>query len=194
MPTKSTTLFSLATVKTFVKAGASDHDDVLTRIADGVSERIDSYIRRPFVAREIVETRDGNDASVLQLRHFPVQSVTLVRVREALDETWETLVADDYVLDGFRGYLHLKNDSWPAAPLSCEITYQAGFAAQDSEDLPQDIVLAALRFVKSIYDRWKADIESLGSLNLQQGGSAVIVPTLPKDLTDMLDPFVKRRL
>lgn len=194
MPTKSTTLFALGTVKTYVKANATDHDAVLTRIADGVSEKIDTYIRRPFVTRSIVEVREGNGKQVLPLRQFPVQSVTQVRIRYSLLDAWNVIAATEYELDGFRGYLYLKQLYWPQIPQGCEMTYSAGFAAQDSVDLPQDVVQAALDFVKFVYDRWKADTVSLGSLNLQQGGSAVIVPNLPKDVTDTLERYVKRRL
>lgn len=191
---KSTTLFGLATVKTYVKASANDHDTVLTRIADGVSEKVDAYVRRPFVTRTIVETREGNDSPVLQLRHFPVQSVSQVRMRSSVAADWEVIDATEYVLDGFRGYLHLKTLTWPKVDLGNEITYSAGFAAQDSTDLPQDVVQTALDFVKFIYDRWKADTISLGSVSLQAAGSAVIIPALPADIKEALNPYVKRRL
>ena len=194
MPTKTTTLWTIATVKTYCKAGAADHDAVLTTIADGVSEKVDTYIRRPLVTRSVVETRDGNDTEVLQLRHFPVQAITQVRMRASLLDAWQVITSDFYELDGFHGYLYLKALTWPAGTRTCEVTYDAGFAAQGSLNLPQDVSQAALDFVKFVYDRWKSDTVSLGSLNLQQGGSAVIVPNLPKDVTDTLERFVKRRL
>lgn len=194
MPTKSTTLWDLDAVRVYCKASATAHDAVLTKIADGVSEKIDSYIRRPLVTRSIVENRDGNDTEVLQLRHFPVQTVTQVRIRASLLDTWEVIAVDNYELDGFRGYLYLKSLCWPKAAQSCEVTYTAGFAAQNSTSLPQDVVQAGLDFVKFIYDRWKSDVVALGSVNMQQAGSAVIVPALPKDVTDTLERFVKRRL
>lgn len=192
--TKSTTLFSIANVKAYCKAAATGHDAALVQIADGVSERIDAYIRRPFVTRAIVETREGNNTQSLQLRHFPVTAVSSARIRYSMLQDWTALLNTEYELDGFRGYLHLFVLFWPKVRQGCEISYTAGFGAQDALTLPQDIVGASLDFVKFLYDRWKSDTVSLGSLNLQTAGSAVIVPALPKDITDALERYVKRRL
>jgi hypothetical protein len=194
MPTKSTTLWSLNVVRDYCKAKATDHDATLTRIADGVSERVDAYARRPFVTRSIVERRDGSGTQELPLRHFPVVSITQAKYRFSLLDVWAVLDPVDYELDGFRGYVILTSLAWPAGRQTVEVTYNAGFGAQDAPTLPADVYQAGLDVVKFVYDRWKADTVSLGSVNVQEAGSAVLVPALPKDVKDAIDPYVKRRL
>src|SRR5437867_11565466 len=100
MSTKSTTLWSLNVVRDYCKATATDHDATLTRIADGVSGRTDTYARRPFVTRSIVERRDGNGMRELQLRHVPVVSITEAKYRFSLRDVWAVVDPVDYELDG----------------------------------------------------------------------------------------------
>jgi hypothetical protein len=192
--TRATTLWSLAVVKDYCKATATGHDATLIRIADGVSERIDAYVRRPFVTRSVVERRDGSGTRELPLRFFPVQAVTEAKYRVTPLDAWTVLDPSAYEVDGVRGAVILSALWWPKVRQGAEVSYDAGFGAKDSATLPADVYQAALDFVKFVYDRWKSDAIALGSLNLQQAGSAVIVPALPKDVKDAIDPYVKRRL
>lgn len=197
MGTAATTLFSLAKVKDYVKAGASQvHDQQLIQIADAVSQRIEAFTRRPWVTRTVTEMRDGDGKQHFQLRHFPVQSITSARYRFSLLDGWTNLnPATDLELDDFRGYVYLKSLvwCWPKGPRTVEITYVAGFGNQDAPELPQDVYHAGLDFVKFVYDRWKTDAVALGSLSVS-GSTAVVVPDLPKDLKDVLAMHTKVRL
>jgi len=192
--TRTTTLFSLATIRDHCRCGATNHDAALVRIADRVSECVDAHIRRPFVSRTIVERRDGTGTQQLPLRAFPVQSITEAKYRLSLLDAWTVAGPTEYELDGVRGYLYLTQWHWPRVIQGAEVTYVAGFGAKDAASLPADVVGAALDFVKFVYDRWKSDTVTLGSLNLSAAGSAVVVPGLPKDVLDTLEPYVKRRL
>jgi hypothetical protein len=193
--TAAFSLWSLATVKNYCNAVATNHDATLIRIADGVSARVEQYIRRPFVSRSVTELRDGSGGQELQLRHFPVISVESAQYRFSLFDVWQTFDPTAYELDGFRGYLILKMFVWPKVRQGAQVQYTVGFGAKDdATTLSADVFQVGLDFVKFVYDRWKSDAIALGSLNLQGAGSAVIVPALPKDVLSALDPYVKRRL
>jgi hypothetical protein len=82
MATKATTLFGLQAVKDYVKAQGNSHDAQLTRIADGVSERIETFTRRKFVTRTVADkTIDGNGKSSVRFPDFPIISISQLSLR-----------------------------------------------------------------------------------------------------------------
>ncbi len=192
--TKDTTLFSLSTVRAHLKAVATTHDAVLTKLADGVSARIETATQRAFVLRDLEETIDGNGRSSIRFSTYPINSIDTLSYRSTLADAFVEVDADEFVLDGKTGTVHLKNSVFPKGALLVFGAYEAGFDDQDGADLPADVVQLGLDYVKFLYDRWKSDGITLGSVSVNSGGSAVIVPDLPKELKDALAPWVKRRL
>jgi uncharacterized phiE125 gp8 family phage protein len=185
--TKSTTLFSLGAVKAYLKVEGDAHDELLVTIADGVSQRIESYTSRLFVEREVVELLDGNGRQDAFLRHFPAQSLTALRIRYSLLDAWTDLdVATEAVLDAARGRILLTALSFPKGPLSAEATYDAGYDAQDGPDLPADVVQAGLDYVKYLYDRRIAGATIATSMTI--GSNAVSVAAdIPADVKVVLE-------
>ena len=198
MPTKATTLFSLNRFKEFVKATGASHDDPLIRIADGVSDRVESYSNRFFVSRSVTETRSGNDTNRMQLRHYPVSAVTSAKYRFSLLDAFVVIdVPTELELDGFKGVVYLKQLSWPKGARLVEIVYTAGFGAQDDVGvgkIPGDVFYAALEYGKLAYDRWKSDMVSVSSVSAQSAGYAVGIPDMPKDLQGILKGYLKHRI
>ena len=153
MATKATTLFSLAVVRAYIPIESSNtkHDDALTKIADGVSERIESWTGRRFVTRNLTEYYEGRNRPNLQLRTFPVQSITTLKIRLTTSDTYVLVPAEDYDTDLRLGIVYLKNtvpglslDVFPNEFKAVEVVYSAGWAAQDAAGLPQDIYQAGL--------------------------------------------------
>jgi hypothetical protein len=194
MPTKATTLFSLATCRTYLSingvANTTD-DDMIIQIADGVSERVEQMTSRKFVTQEVVEKTDARGRDSVLLRYMPVSSVTQVRTRAHVSEAWETETLSDFELDSFTGRLFAKNGSFPSGPLTTEVTSQVGFDEQDGAALPAGLVQAALEYVSFVYKRKKVGVivQSTGV----SGNSISIVPKPPKDIEDAIMSYKKYR-
>jgi uncharacterized phiE125 gp8 family phage protein len=187
MPTKSTTLFSLAKVKAHldIKSANTEQDALLTNLADGVSERCEQMTARVFVTRNIVETIDARGRDTAFLRHMPVASVSLVRRRASMSSAWETIGSSGYELDGFVGRLFLKDQSFYAGPRTAEITYSAGYDTQDGAALPSGLVMAALEYVNFVYKRKSIGGPIFSSATVG-GNSVLVVPEPPKDIRDAI--------
>ena len=186
MATKATTFLSLAKIKEYLTAANPNagRDLVLERIADGVTERIERLSGRTFVNRSIVEKINAAGRATVFLRTLPVSAITLVRVRPDLQSSWEILT--EYELDEFIGQLHLINRTFYAGPLTAEITYTAGYGAQDAATLPSDAVHCFLDYVTFCLKRNEAGMIMAGSQSFSGGGSIVLVPEPPKDLRDAI--------
>jgi hypothetical protein len=194
MPTKSTTLFSLAAVRAYleIKGVANQGDDaLLTTIADGVSERVEQMTSRRFVTQEVVEKGDARGRDSFLLRYMPAANVTQVRTRTHVSEEWVTETLTDFELDGFTGRLYAKSGAFPSGPLTVEVTYDAGFGAQDSADLPSGLVEAALAWVEFCYKRKKVGV--IVTSTSAGGGNITMVPKPPADIENAILSYKKYR-
>jgi hypothetical protein len=194
MPTKSTTLFSLEKVRAYleVKGVANTGDDVLlVTLADGISERVEQMTSRKFVTQEVVEKGDARGRDSFLLRYMPVATLTQVRTRTHVSESWTTETLTDFELDGFTGRVYAKSGAFPSGPLTVEATYDAGFDEQDGANLPAGLVEAALAWVEFEYKRKKVGIIAT-STNVA-GNSITIVPKPPKDIEDAIMSYKKYR-
>jgi hypothetical protein len=195
--TKTSTMFSLATLKDYLKATGTGHDATIVRIGDGVSEKIESLIKRQVVKRSVTETKSGTNTGKLQLLYFPIASVESAKYRFTLLDAWINLdVVNEVEIDAFRGYLLLKQLFWPKGPQLVQVAYTAGFGTKDDADgnIPADIFGAGLDFAKWCYDRWKSDTISTSSLTVSGGGSAMLVPGIPNDVKEALEGWAPLRI
>jgi uncharacterized phiE125 gp8 family phage protein len=194
MPTKSTTLFSLAAVRTYlsIKGVANTDDDaLLVQVADGVSEQVEQMTSRRFVNREVVEVLNARGRDSVLLRYMPAADVTAVRTRVHVSEAWAAEDVDDFELDGFTGRLYAKNGDFPSGPLTTEVTYTAGYDDQDGANLPAALVQAALAWVEFVYKRKKVGV-IVTSTGIN-GNNITMVPKPPKDIEDAIMSFKKYR-
>jgi hypothetical protein len=194
MPTKATTMFSLTRVKAYLGATQGDKDQVITDVADGVSERIDLLTGRKFVTRSITQLCDAKGADSLALRDYPVTAITSVRRRQDVSGAWETaLDAAAYEVDGRLGVLYLKSGVGPfySGPLTTEVVFTAGFGAQDAATLP--LFQEALDWVKFAFTRQGNNLLVTSSVS-EGGRSTVIVPEPPKDILNAVLAYRKVRL
>lgn len=193
MATKATTMFSLDAVKAYLAVTGAGSDDLLTRVADAASERVEAYTSRLFVTRSVTEVVDGTGRSSLRLRHFPVVAVQEVKLRYSLLDAWTSVdVAIETVLDPRGGLLYLTGLHFPKGPLSTTVTYTAGFGAQDAATLPADVVQAGLELAKYIYDR-KTSGATMASQITMGPTSASIIPDMPADVKAALAAHRKIR-
>ena len=196
--TRSTTLFALAKVKTFVGAtGATTDDALLVQIADGVSERIERDTQRKFVNRTVTEYPQAK-GDKLFLRNVPVSSVTTVKTRTTLADALSTVAATEYEADLDLGILWAKGvvsgiqTVWPDGERLTEVVYVAGWGVQDAATLPADIYEAGLEYAKFAYLKTKSPGVIAGSINVGPH-SITVIPDVPKELRDLFASWRKRR-
>ena len=195
MPTKTTTLFSLAACRSYLEikgVTSTGDDDLIVQIADGVSDRVEQMTSRKFVTQAVTEKGDARGRDSYLLRYMPVASLTSVKTRSHVSEAWVAETLTDFELDGFTGRVYAKTGSFPSGPLTLEVVSSVGYGAQDSAALPSSLVQAALEYVTFVYKRKKAGLVMAG--NASAGGSSVsVVPEPPKDLRDTIMSFKKYR-
>ena len=193
MPTATTTLFSLNVLKDYVGAKGDSKDAQLSRIADSVTQRIEAFTGRVFVTRSQVQLYTPTHETALYLRHFPVTAVTQVRSRQWLGDALTVVPPTDYDTDLVHGVLYALWVPFPAGiPNGIEVTYSAGFGAQDDATLPQDVVQAALDWSRYLYNRQGANLTALSNVTIS--GTSVSVGAVPKDVQEALMPWRKLRL
>jgi hypothetical protein len=74
-------LISLAQLKAHLGVQSNGDDVVLSALISQISRAIASYLNRPFIwPRDVVDVFDGNGRDRIQLRHWPVTSVSSVSV------------------------------------------------------------------------------------------------------------------
>jgi len=186
--TAATTLFSLGAVKTWLGLEIAEHklDELLVRIADAVSARIEQATGWMFVTRTVPETWDGNDRDVRYLRARPIASVTSVTVDGAVVD------ASRYVLDGRMGRVALISGTFGRGRGNCTAIVQAGFAAQDHASLPQDIVQAGLDYVKVVHDEKTSGAIAASSISIGPA-QMVLKPGLPPGIQAVLKSWKDTR-
>lgn len=181
--TRATTLFSLDVVRNYVGANDATLDDLIVRIADAVSERIEMQTNRVFVTRTIVETLNGDGSRRLVLRFCPIVAVASLTMKYTADQaTPDALVeGTDYDIDKRIGKIMLRTLTFPEVFQGVVCTYSTGFGAKDAATLPADLYEAALEYVKYLYSIKTANAVAATSVSL--GNSTfMLTQDLPADL------------
>jgi hypothetical protein len=193
--TQATTLFSLATVKAYVKVPTSTYDAQIIAIADAVSQRIEAITRRVFVERSLIETHDGDGSRRLRLRKFPVVgAVTSLTVKDTPDGTPVVLVAGtDFDTDVRLGLIRLRSRCFTQGFQNVVVTYTAGWDVKDGAALPQDVYQAGLDYVKAVWNEWQNDAISATSVSV--GPAQLVVKAgLAPGIKSVLDSWRAVRL
>lgn len=195
MATRATTLFSTNKVKAFCNVQGATIDAIIEQIADGCSDRIEAFTRRHFVTRAVTKVLDGDGSNILRLPNYPIASLTSAQYRFTLLDAWVSLdITNEVELDEVHGLLYLKQLCWPEGDRLAKVVYNSGYGAQDNAALPGDVYQIGLDYCKFVYDRWKANTITTGSITVGgPGGSAVVIPDIPKDMKDALAIHVRHR-
>lgn len=134
-------LFMATLVEIKDELGIKDTQDnqALTRLAEGIQARFDSYCHRSFGhAVDVEEVHDGGVAAI-ELKHWPVETVTSVHCSDARLWTAATLVeAGDYFINKQRGLLVYATGMrrWLYGVENIRVVYTGGYTA---ETVPEDL-------------------------------------------------------
>lgn len=166
MATRATTLWSLDTVRDWLRKGETlptTLDARIEQIADAASEFLEAETGWKFVTRTLTEIYNGDGSRLLFLRNGPIDSITsLTILRDEDDASPETIASSAFHVDKERRLLRLKTHKDAVDPFTrgfqnVTAVYVVGYGAQDSADLPADIVRAGLDLVKFGWTKYMSD-------------------------------------
>ena len=131
-------LTSLERVRDWVGVTSNNDDIILTRLIDGASRGILTYLGRPTMFQYIFsDIYDGTDNKVIILRNYPVQSVALVMV-DGLVISPSANNSAGYVLEAWDGLpparpqaISLKGYKFNKGYSNINIVYNAGFVVNN---------------------------------------------------------------
>lgn len=174
-------LCTLSQVKILLNIPAEDttQDEKLTMLIKSASAKIEGYLGYSLQHGSYVEeVQSVNNRQLLQLNHFPIQSVSSVSVREVPIEDyklfpeytrWGRLYRGDGWVGTFytRGFTHdIVSGAWEV-----KVSYDAGYYLPNDEgyvegaedSLPYDIVAVCMEMVELKYNFEKAGATGLKS-------------------------------
>jgi uncharacterized phiE125 gp8 family phage protein len=204
---KSNVFLTLEDAKDWCKVPAtnSDHDGRIARLLNHVTDLCEKYIEGPIKTRSYVEYKDGDASNVIVPTHYPVRTVTEVKVDFNRGFGAETLVAPaNYILRGptdlageILGTDIVLRDDGNTAVLgriftgtaigAVKIAYTAGYGA-DQNAIPSDLVQAVLMGVEYFYklrDASDLGVKSRGNQNQSYSKDS----GLPVEVTQILDQY-----
>lgn len=192
-----------------IKPEQKDFDDRLSLLINMSCDKIEKYIQGPVMVQERTDIQDGTASNVLVPHFYPVRKVNEVRIDYNGDFSSSPTIIDPTQY-GLRGYMrslefgmagsdiYVRNDGnisiigrlfIGSVVQSIRVKYDAGLA-YSKEDLPGDLLYAALMLIEYFYTlRENRELGVKSKTNL--GGQQYTRETgIPKEITDMLDPYV----
>ncbi len=128
-------LISLAQLKAHLGVQSSGDDVVLSALISQISRAIAAYLNRPFIwPRDVVDVFDGNGRDRIQLRHWPVVSVSSVSINGQVVPQAATPQSAGWVLEtsdleppGAMQQVILRGGFYPRGWQNVSIAYRAGY-------------------------------------------------------------------
>jgi uncharacterized phiE125 gp8 family phage protein len=182
-------LTDLATTKSFLKVTTTTDDDIISILINACSTAIENYCRRSFYQQVYTnDMYDGNGTKWLNLKNYPVQSVSQVQVNGV------TIDPANYVIKNETGVLcrigpypntftglsiSRFSSLWNQGDYNIAVSYTAGFAT-----IPDDLAHACRVYVKSIYNSDVANFSTTFS-----DGFVFKADAMPTQVRLMLAPY-----
>lgn len=192
----STALVSVAEASEYVfrtdqaaPAQESEDYDVLVRIINACTERIEAYCQRVFVARGLDETLDGTGHRWLELRETPVNSLTQIDRLDEYDgsaqETWST--SGDWRIDSRHGRIAFSDGRhFIHGQQNYRVQYNGGYSAAN---VPQDVVLAALQLIAKTWRDFDKSRDDIESVSVEGQSVSYNRDDMPKKVKHILAPW-----
>lgn len=192
--TKATTLCSLPIVRAWLGVADGSDDARIVRVADAISERVESYCNRLFVTRTVTDGYDGTGSPAMFLRDYPVVAMTSLSVKDSPVASPTPLTEGvDYDVDKRTGRVQLRTRRFPRGFQNVAAVYTAGWGAQDAPELPQDVVQAALDYMKLVWTELTTNAVAATSVSVGPS-SFVLKPGIPWGIKQVLESWVRPSL
>lgn len=211
---KSNTFFTVDEVKEHLRIPLDnpDHDNKVVRLINMATQLAERYIDGPILTRELAEVRDGDASNTIIPDHWPVRSISEIRIDYNGDFSAPTTIippenflirgASDLEI-GIRGTdVVVRNDGnlsiigrlfIGSVVGSIQVKYRAGWG-DTASDLPEDMKYAVLMAIEYFYilrENRELNVKSKASF---QGQSYTREFGLPQEVKDMLDPYMDTSL
>jgi hypothetical protein len=190
-------LATVANYKAWAGINGTGSDAAITLMLAQAEASVRRYAGRDmtngFESANRTETYNGDGSAVLQLREWPVTTLTTVEERDRAG-TWTTLDADEYRVDTRTGQLYrlgatwgrIVSDfigggnnpafgvspAWSADPASVRVTYTGGYST-----IPADIVAVVYMLIDyklaNAGGNPSATSETIGVYSVSTSGSSV---------------------
>jgi hypothetical protein len=203
---KSNVFLDLDTVKDWLKIPLTntDHDIRVKRLMNMVTDMCEKYVDGPMKVRTYIEERDGDSSNTIVPDHYPIRSVTEIKVDMNREFGPTTIIpATNYVLRGTDDavgklgsdiVLHDDNSTSIIGRIftgsvagSIRVTYTAGWG-NDVTDMPSDLTQAVLMGIEYYYlVRENRELNLKSKNNQNQGYTRQI--GLPEEVTEILDTY-----
>lgn len=172
---KSYVWVTLNEVKEALDITTGDHDAKLNGYINRATDLIENYCQRNFLqATYTNEEYQGNGTYYMQLRSYPIQSITDISYRTSIDFTnpnWTSIASRLYevAIEGKTNAGRVYSVwGWPVggAVNNYRFTYSGGYAMAD---IPEDLKEALMEIVSHLFNARKRDPmlmgEQLGNYN-----------------------------
>lgn len=177
-------------VKAALNITGSDDDARIDSLLAVVTDFIQSYCNRTFASDTLTEYPkvNGYNASTVNLKRYPVTSVTSVHVSTDLPRVYgadELLTADeDYILDEDPGILHRTDGSaWPTGIKAVKVVYVGGYST-----IPADLERAAIEIIAVKLNKGKFQLYHVTQEDAAEGGIRMLrwedIPTTTQQVLD----------
>ncbi|WP_298421045.1 head-tail connector protein [Rhodoblastus sp.] len=132
-------LISLAQLKAHLGVQSTGDDIVLAGLISQISRSICAYINRPFIwPRDVVDTFDGNGRDTIQLRHWPVVSVSSVSINGISVPPASSPMGAGWLLEpgdaeppGAMQKVMMRGQAFARGWQNVSIAYRAGYQVSD---------------------------------------------------------------
>jgi hypothetical protein len=175
-----------------------DSDDknlIEDHLIPGVSKAIETYCGRNILDKAaLTEYYSGDGDDTLQLKQWPINSVTSVHYRSGSgwDESsdWATALTanDDFYIESEKGQLIATVSAWSEAKKYYKVIYRAGWA---EANIPEDIKTAAKIWTAILFQKVKSklhgvDVHIVGeeSFAYDKGKDGI-----PKEVKGLIDSY-----
>lgn len=193
-------LVSLAEAKEFLKVTGVGDDTILNHLINGVSQWVSGYLKRCLVSKAHTEYYSGDGEMEIQLRNYPIISVTSINIDalRVFDASNAVDVSANIIIKKGVGLLRAFNlmYGFTAGESNIKIVYVAGYTVAtdggSTGTMPYTIRLAVKRILEKQYrigyTHRKLDYasESIESMNVTFNPDAI-----PKDAVSLLDGYRK---
>lgn len=138
-------LCSLNELKNYLNMPTAEtsYDTVLELLINMASDVIEQFLGTPVLNGSYTEKLDGDGTNVLVPRHYPIISVSSLKV------DGEAVSSDDYYV--YEGYIY-SEQTLAEGHQNIELIYTAGWGATMS-DIPLDLKLACIKLASYWYRR-----------------------------------------
>lgn len=161
---------------------------MVNRIINSATLRVEAYCRRVFLTRSITEYHDGKGNLRLYLRNQPVLTVTQIDWLDYQGTSMASYTGSDLVVDDTHGIVTLSNGgSFATGMRNWKVQYTASYASLTT--VPDPVVLAFFKLCKQYYMDWQHQKDDITSQTIDGQTTFFENAKMPNRIASLLKPY-----